>query len=187
MRYTRKWFILVFILGMSSTGFELAFASNSENHNGMNNSVDGISATLVFKADKIKKGINELEIVLHDEKDKALGKANVKISASIDDGIDMSNMVMPEPKFTVLKEGNEQGNYSGNIDFTSTGKWIVKILFTVKGQEKKTEFNVAVVETGSNRGVIGGFAGIITLIIVVAGITKHRSAKKEVPQSAARV
>ncbi len=185
MRYIANCFILVFVLGLGSMFCELATANIPEN-NGMSKSVDGITMVLAFKAEKIKKGINDLEIVLHDEKDQALGKANVRISAGFDDGIDMSNMVMPEPRFTVLTEGNEQGHYVGNADFTSAGKWNLKIRFTVQGQEKKTELNIVVVDNGPNWAVIGGFSAIITLIIIVAGITKHRSTRKEVSQLADR-
>jgi hypothetical protein len=165
---------LILVLSFST----LAFATT--NGTQINKVVDGTKASLIFANDKLKPGSNEFTISLLDKNGKPLSNANLKATLAMDNSTDMTGMsgmtAENKPMMIDLKEGSKKGEYTGTVDFTSTGKWIIKSTFNVQGQAKNIDFNINVQKSGPNFLIIG-FAGVMVLIIVVAAINKKKSIK----------
>lgn len=137
--------------------------------------VDGIKVDLILSSEKVKTGENELRIMLHDDKGQSVDNANVKITADMS-GSDMGGMKMEnsKPMSIELKPGAEKGEYEGKVNFSDKGKWKVKTDFTVNNAEKMTDFDVDVASAGPNWFVVGGFSGVIVLIVVLASVMKNK-------------
>lgn len=75
-------------------------------------------------------------------------------------------------------ENSEKGQYMGNINFTDKGKWIVTANLMVNGEKQNLQFDIYVANGGPNWIVIGGFIGIIALIIIVAAIKNKQGSSK---------
>jgi len=86
-------------------------------------------------------------------------------------------MAEDKPMMIALKEGSNKGEYSGMVDFKNKGKWIINATFDVQGQEKNIDLDFDVQSAGPNWLIIGGFSGVIVLIIVIAAINKKKSIK----------
>ncbi|MCB2361272.1 FixH family protein [Clostridium estertheticum] len=169
---------LVFTLILALSFSTLAFASTTGTQ--VNKTVDGVKASLTFATEKLKPGSNEFTISILDKNGKPLPNANLKVTTNMDNSTSMTGMsgmsTDNKPMMIVLKQGSMKGEYTGIVDFTSTGKWIVKSTFNVQGQAKNIDFNVNVQKSGPNFLIIG-FAGVMVLIIVVAAIHKKKSIK----------
>jgi len=88
----------------------------------------------------------------------------------------MSGMSSSDMTMISLKSGSTKGEYTGMVDFKSTGKWIVESTIDVQGQPKNINFNVNA--QGPNFLIIGGgFLGVIVLVIAVAALNKKKSIK----------
>ena len=164
-------FTLILVLSFSI----LAFASTSSNQ--IDKQVDGIKATLTFKNEKVKTGSNEFSILLHDSNNQPITNAKVRITMSMDKTSNMGGMEEAKPVMIELKESGEKGQYSGTADFTTKGKWIIKTNFTMQGIEKSVDFNVTASSSGPNWLIIGGFLGVIALVLLIAGINKKKLIK----------
>jgi len=170
-----KSFLVTLILVLSFS--TLAFAGTTGTQ--IDKQVDGVKASLTFTNEKLKPGNNEFTISLLDKNGKPLSNANLKVTADMDRSMDMGNdgMSKDEPMMIDLKEGTQKGEYSGMVDFKNNGKWIINATFDVEGQEKNIDLNFDVQSAGPNWLIIGGFSGVIVLIIVVAAIRKKKSIK----------
>lgn len=166
---------LIFTLGLSTA----AFADGMDMGKGTVKSVSGIKAELTFNKDnKVKTGKNDVMLTLHDNNDKEIEKATVNISAEMDKSSDMGGMNMDKSKpIEVALENSEEGQYMGNMNFTDKGKWVVTANVMVNGGERDIKFDVDVISEGPNWIVIGGFIGIVSLIIIVAAVKKKQSSK----------
>ena len=169
---------LILTLGLSTAAFADGMG-NMDMTKGTEKSANGIKAELTFNKDnKIKTGKNDVMITLHDNNDKEIEKATVNISAEMDKSSDMGGMNMDKSKpIEVALENSEKGQYMGNINFTDKGKWIVTATATVNGEKKDIKFDVEVASGGLNWVVIGGFIGIVSIIIIVAVVKKKQSSK----------
>ena len=165
-------FGLILTLGLST----VAFADTMDMGKGTEKSMNGIKAELSFnKDDKVKTGNNDVMITLHDNSDKEIENATVNISAEMDKNSDMGmNMDKSKPIEAAL-ENSEKGQYMGNINFTDKGKWLVTANIMVNGEKQNVQFDVDVASGGPNWVVIGGFIGIVAVIIVVAAVKKKSS------------
>ena len=165
-------FGLILTLGLST----VAFADTMDMGKGTEKSMNGIKAELSFnKDDKVKTGNNDVMITLHDNSDKEIENATVNISAEMDKNSDMGmNMDKSKPIEAAL-ENSEKGQYMGNINFTDKGKWLVTANIMVNGEKQNVQFDVDVASGGPNWIVIGGFIGIVAVIIVVAAVKKKSS------------
>lgn len=136
--------------------------------------VDGVKATLILTGDKAKTGENELRLMLSDDKDKPISNAAVKVSVEMDKG-GMGDMNMDDSKPEIIQftKGHENGEYVGTVKFSDKGKWKVKTSFTANNAEKIADFDVDVSSAGPNWFIVGGFLVIAALIIVTAGISKR--------------
>lgn len=168
-------FTLILVLPFST----LAFASTTGTQ--INKNVNNIKSSLTFANEKVNTGSNEFTLSLLDKNGKSLPNANLKVSAAMNNSTDMTGMsgmtTENKPMMIVLKEGSKKGEYTGTIDFKSTGKWVVKSTFNAGGQTKNIDLNVAVVKKTGPNFLIIGFAGVMLLIIVVAAINKKKSKK----------
>ncbi|APM38879.1 FixH family protein [Clostridium kluyveri] len=162
---------LIFGLAFSS----LVFASSGGKE--IHKQVDGINASIMFNSEEVMTGSNDFTIMLKDENNQPISNADVKVTVEMDGSMDMSSHDMGDSKTmaTELKESSEKGEYMGSADFTNKGTWDVKTMFTVNGQDKNTTFNVDVVSSGPNWFIIGGFLGVIVLIIVIAALKKKKA------------
>ena len=169
---------LILTLGLSTAAFADGMG-NMDMGKGTEKSANGIKAELTFNKDnKVKTGKNDVMVTLHDNNDKEIEKADVKISAEMDKSSDMGGMSMDKSKpIEVTLENNENGQYMGNIDFTDKGKWTVTANVMVNGEKKDIKFDVDVISAGPNWVVIGGFIGIVSVIIIVAAVKKKQSSK----------
>ena len=167
---------LILTLGLSTAAFADGMG-NMDMGKGTEKSVNGISAELTFNKDnKVKTGKNDVMITLHDDNNKEIQNAEVKISAEMDKNSDMGGMNMDNSKpIEAILESSGQGQYMGNIDFTDKGKWVVTANVTVNGEKKDIKFDVDVVSAGPNWVVIGGFVGIVAVVIIVAAVKKKGS------------
>lgn len=140
--------------------------------------VDGVKATLMLTGDKAKTGENELTLKLSDDKDKPISNADVKVSVEMDKG-SMGDMNMGDSKAETVqfKKGHEDGEYVGTVKFSDKGKWKVKTSFMTTSGDKMADFNVDVASSGPNWFVVGGFLVVAALIIVTAGIAKKKNKK----------
>lgn len=164
---------LILTLGLSTAAFADGMG-DMDMGQGTEKRMDGISAELTFNEDnKVKTGKNDVMVTLHDSSDKEIENANVNISAEMDSSSDMGGMSMDKSKpIEAALENNGKGQYMGNIDFTDKGKWTVTANVIVNGEKKDIKFDVDVVSAGPNWVVIGGFIGIVAVIIVVAAVKK---------------
>lgn len=163
---------LLFVLSFST----LAFADTTGTQ--INKEVDGIKASLNFPSEKLKAGSNEFTISLLDKNGQPLTDANLKVTADMDRStMGMDGMEKDEPMMIDLKSGSNKGEYSGMVDLKTKGKWIIKATFDVQGQEKNIDLDFNVQSAGPNFLIIGGFSGVIVLIIVIAAINKKKSIK----------
>jgi|GEM_PF-1584922 hypothetical protein len=144
----------------------------------INQTIDGVKATLMLTEDKAKTGENELTLKLYDNKDKPISNADVKVSVEMDKS-DMGSMNMGDSKAESIqfKKGHEEGEYVGTVKFSDKGKWKVKTNFTANNGEKMADFNIEVISAGPNWFVVGGFLIVAILIIVTAGIAKKKNKK----------
>lgn len=140
--------------------------------------VDGVKATLILTEDKAKTGENQLTLKLYDDKDKPISNSDVKVSVEMNKS-DMGGMNMGEskPEVTQFKKGQEEGEYVGTVKFSDKGNWKVKTNFTANNGEKMADFDVDVISAGPNWFVVGGFLVVATLVIVTAGISKKKKKK----------
>ena len=138
--------------------------------------VDGINASIVFNNATIKPGDNQYTIILRDKNNKPISDAMVSTTVKMATSMDMSGQDMNKSKamMTTLKESSEKGQYVGSAKFTDKGKWNVKTSFTVNGKMESTAFDVDVVSAGPNWLIIGGFLGVIVLVIIVVAVKKKR-------------
>ncbi|GEQ22983.1 hypothetical protein CBU02nite_34890 [Clostridium butyricum] len=165
---------LILTLGLSTA----AFADGMDmGGNVTEKKIDGINVELSFQDEKVKTGKNEIMLNLHDSNDKEIEISNVSIIAKMADDSEMEmDMNMDESKpIEVNLESSEEGQYMGEIDFTDKGKWVVTANFVVDGKEKSLDFDVEVADGGPNWIVIGGFVGIVAVIIIVAAVKKKSS------------
>ncbi len=164
---------LILTLGLSTAAFAEGMG-NMDMGKGTEKSMNGINAELTFNKDnKAKTGKNDVMVTLHDDKDKEIDNATVKINAEMDNSSNMGGMNMDKSKpIEAALESSGKGQYMGNIDFTDKGKWTVTANVMVNGEKKDIKFDVDVTSAGPNWVVIGGFVGIVAVIIVVAAVKK---------------
>lgn len=164
---------LALTLGLSTAAFA-AGMGNMDMGQGTEKSMNGINAELTFNKDnKAKTGKNDVMVTLHDNNNKEIDNADVKISAEMDKSSDMGGMNMDNSKpIEATLESSGQGQYMSNIDFSDKGKWIVTANAMVNGEKKDVKFDVDVASSGPNWVVIGGFVGIVAVIIIVAAVKK---------------
>jgi hypothetical protein len=166
---------LILTLGLSTAAFADGMG-NMDMVQGTEKSANGINAELTFNKDnKVKTGKNDVMVTLHDNNDKEIENADVKITAEMDKDSDMGGMNMDNSKpIEVALESSGNGQYMGNIDFTDKGKWTVTANVMVNGEKKDIKFDVDVVSAGPNWVVIGGFVGVVAVIIIVAAVKKKK-------------
>lgn len=164
---------LIFTLGLSTAAFADGMG-NMDMGKGTEKSASGIKAELTFNKDnKVKAGKNDVMVTLHDDNNKEIQNAEVKISAEMDKNSDMGGMNMDKSKLIeATLESSGSGQYMSNIEFSDKGKWVVTANVTVNGEKKDIKFDVDVVSAGPNWVVIGGFVGIVVVIIIVAAVKK---------------
>lgn len=167
---------LILTLGLSTAAFADGMG-NMDMGKGTEKSASGINAELTFNKDnKAKTGKNDVMVTLHDDNNKEIDNADVKISAEMDKDSDMGSMNMDNSKpIEATLESSGQGQYMGNIDFSDKGKWVITANATVNGEKKDIKFDADVVSAGPNWVVIGGFVGIVAVIIAVAAVKKKSS------------
>lgn len=167
---------LLITLVITTSLSSVVFADSMNMDNGTEKKVDGISIELSFKNDKVKTGDSDIMITLHDDKEQPVKDAKVTATAEMDKNMDM-DMKDSKPVAIEFNNSDEQGQYMGTINFTDKGKWIIKTTINLNGQEKKVDFDVDVAGSGPNWGIIGGFLGIVAVILVVAAVKKKQSVK----------
>lgn len=152
----------------------LAFASTQGKE--IDKNINGTNVSLIFNKEQIKTGSNEFTVVLKDDKNQPISNAKVETTVEMDKSdksMDM-NMDGDKPMKVDLTEGSN-GEYSGKADFTDKGMWAVKTTFLVNGQQENADFQIDVQSAGPNWFIIGGFLGVIVVIIAVAAVRKKKS------------
>lgn len=76
----------------------------------------------------------------------------------------------------MLEPGKEEGEYAGEISVDKSGAWTFNVHFTHNGELIEAEFPVTVVEASQNLGVLAGFFGFNTTVIIVAAVLKRKAA-----------
>lgn len=164
---------LILGLGISILLFGTVFA-NVDNK-GIEKDVDGVKVNISFMTPNAKTGSNDLIITLHDNNEKSISGAIVKLTADMDRTKDaMNSQMSTQPLKVELQSSPEEGQYISKINFTDSGKWMVNVNFTVDGKESMTDFELNVDRAGPNWYVIGGFLGIVAIVIAFAAINKKR-------------
>lgn len=160
---------LLFTLTLSTTALADSGGTKIEKN------VDGIKVDLILSSDTVKTGDNGLTIKLYDEKGQPLENTNVKVTAAMPSN-DMGNMQMDNstPEAIDFKAGQENGEYTGTVNFSDKGNWTIKTDFTAANQEKMADFDVKVAGSGPNWFIIGGFLGVVVLIVIIAAIFKNK-------------
>lgn len=154
----------------------LAFAAT----NGIepNKQIDGVKTSLMFTNEKLKSGNNDFIISLTDKNGQPLSGIDFKVTVDMDRaGMGNDGMGKEKPMEISLKEGAKKGEYAGSVNLKNSGKWIIKATFNLNGQEKNTDFNFKVESDGPNLFVVGGFIGIVIVIIFIAVINKKKTKK----------
>ncbi len=179
--HTRRLFALASLVSIVLLSFsQLALASGGDSSTvEMKKDVDGITVALVFPKGHAVTGINELAVRLHDAGDTPVDAA-VKVTVQMDPEANMNKHGMENqtPKTVRLNASSSKGEYVAQVDFTDAGKWIVMTNFDVKGLEKEASFDVEVEGASRNWLVLGGFLGVLALVIAVAAIAKSRKAAR---------
>jgi len=169
-----KSLFLSLIISLTFSTFVMADSMNMDN--GSEKKVDGIKSELSFKNGKAQTGDGDIMVTLLDSNNKAITDATVTATAEMDKSMSM-NMSDVKPITIEFQKGDAQGQYMGTANFSDKGKWIVKTTIKMGGQEKNVDFDVDVAGTGPNLGIIGGFVGVMALIIIVAAVKKKKTTK----------
>lgn len=164
--------ILTLILILAFTTIVSASTSGMK----MDKKVDGINASIVFNNKAVKPGDNQYTIILNDKDNKPISNAMVSTTVKMATSMDMSGQDMNKSKamMTTLNESNVKGQYIGSANFTDKGKWNIKTKFTSNGKTESATFDVDVVSAGPNLLVIGGFLGVIVLVVIVVAVKKKK-------------
>ena len=139
------------------------------------NVVDGNTVSLVFEQSPVKTGNNNFTITVMDSNDKPVSGAQI-ISTFDMDSSKMDTMGMAAPVAVTLKEG-KPGEYTGTIALTKKGDWMAKTVLKISGKDENIQFDFNVISTGPNWFIIGGFLGVIVLVILIALIVKSKKKK----------
>ena len=100
-------------------------------------------------------------------------------NASVDDH-DQANsgghgeMAHGEPAEVALVASPTTGEYTGQVSFSDTGQWLLKVNFMANGEVKETTFVVEAAQNASRWLAINGFLGLNALVILAAAITKRK-------------
>ncbi|MDT8718621.1 FixH family protein [Clostridium sp. 19966] len=160
---------LFFILIFSN----VTFADEMNMGNVIEKNVNGITVQLSFKNEKPKTGKDQIMITLKDSKGKEIDNGEVNVIAEMPND-DSMKMDSNEPIKLNLKN-NGSGQYMSDIKFTNKGQWTVTADITIDGVKNSADFNVDVINGGPNWFVIGGFVGIVAIIIIVAVVKKNKA------------
>jgi hypothetical protein len=71
------------------------------------------------------------------------------------------------------------GEYTGQVNFSDTGQWHLKVHFEVEGETKEAAFIVETTQNTSRWLVISGFLGLNALVILAAALTKRNYANTQ--------
>ena len=165
----KKFFTL--FLGLFFLTILSGYALANEEMNGQKQMVGSYQIEL-FTPESLSEG--EKEITVKITKDNTpLTNANVKIMAEMDKSdssmkMDMDNI---KPIEKVLDAGTEAGEYMTTIDFNGNGKWKITV---IPDENQKATFEVMVQKSGPNWIVIGGFIGLILLVVLIAAFGRRR-------------
>ncbi len=115
-------------------------------------------------------------------KDTATGQPivrdSVQVELTMDEGDSSMNhgsMSNQKPVLANLKASAEApGKYSGKVPFTDAGDWKATVLVDGNGARGPVSFGVHVVSSGPNWLVIGGFIGVLALVVVAAAMAKRK-------------
>jgi len=161
-------FALLLVLSFSATA--LAATTGSQ----ITKEVAGVKATLTFDNEKLKTGSNIFSITFSDESGNPLSIENLQVTADMDRSKDMGNdgMDKKEPMMLDLQKSSQEGVYTGQVDLTNNGKWIINASYDLQSQPQSIALDFDVMGSGPNWLIIGGFGGVILLILVIAVISK---------------
>ena len=158
--------VFTFVIVFSIVAFAGTISTNKKQ-------VDGLNVSLVFDQNPIKTGNNNFKIIVMDSKDQPISGAQITTTFDMNKST-MGTMEILKPIAVTLKENNS-GEYTGAIDLSNKGDWMVKTEFKIEGQDKNTEFEINVVNSGPNWLIIGGFLGFIVLVIIIAFVIKKKN------------
>jgi len=133
-----------------------------------------VNATLTFEKEELKTGDNAFTLSFTDENGNPVFIENLMVTADMDRSEDMGNdgMDKKEPKQLDLQKGSQDGVYTGQVDLTNNGKWILATNFDLESQPQTIDFDFEVKGSGPNWLIPGIFGGVILLILVIAVINK---------------
>ena len=77
-----------------------------------------------------------------------------------------------------LTAGKSEGEYTGQVMIPNAGDWWLVVQSEIAGKEEMTMFAVNATRAPETWLVLGGFLGVNIAVIVTAGVTKRRIAKK---------
>jgi hypothetical protein len=77
-----------------------------------------------------------------------------------------------------LTAGKSEGEYTGQVMIPNAGDWWLVVQSEIAGKEEMTMFAVNATRAPETWLVLGGFLGVNLAVIVTAGMTKRRIAKK---------
>ncbi len=171
------------ILALASLALVATMAlSANEEMKGLVKEVNGYKVELVFMNGAPMVGKNQMMIRLSDSMMAPVDGAMVSATAKMDAGMSMGGSSMSEGKSLTMEmmagaAGSKKGEYMATVDFPNEGKWVVDASAKVGDASLPASFEVEVAKAGPNMLIVGGFIGIILLVIVVAAINKARSGK----------
>lgn len=152
----------------------LAFASSQEETMaGMNMSNYSIQLS---NPDKITQGDNDFTVTVTKDGQPVDGLA-ITLSAEMDSSdtsMHMSHSSNDVVTQTLTATGTGTGEYSGKLNLSSEGQWLLTVHFL----DQQQTFDVTAEKSGPNLIVIASFVGVILLIVLVAALVKKRTPKE---------
>lgn len=139
-----------------------------------------VRVELMTKPSPPKVGENLISVFLKDKvTGAALTKAAVRIEPVMSDESMKKDMHHQAPQIINMALEAGHTEYKAKVNFSDPGAWQMKVALSVNDAQHTVVFDILVAKSGPNWAVIGGFLGIILLIIIVALVFKLRSRRTQ--------
>lgn len=135
--------------------------------------------TMAFDGGHATRGLNGVTVNLRDSTGVALESDTVKVTLRMDPSANMGShsMLNLDPRTVEMGRGMARGEYTGRVEFTDPGMWLVTASFDLSGKESEVTFDVDIAGGGPNWLILGGLGGAMALVIIVAAVARKRKSR----------
>ena len=168
----------------------LAGQASASGVDALEKQAEGYTVKLEFPAGEAKRGLNDVIVGLIDSSGRPISGAAVTVGMEQHvESMNMDGHSASGPGTTAstghsmapMSPASEAGHYAGQVNFGQGGDWMVVVAFTIEGKERSVSIPVDLPNQGPNLLVIGGFLGLIGVVVAVAAARRKKPAVAAVP------